>query len=215
MLLHHGTTHDIVEIDVTRGKPFKDFGLGFYTTAVYDHARNLALRNRRIEESRSVAMGKNLQLTAYVYSYEFDLRGTDKLNVKHFETADREWLRFIILNRTNRERKHNFDLVIGPTANDDTRTSIRTVTSAANGAILSDKALDLTICLCNIISGRVPPQNFSNSREGVCSDEYRKSSTVHRRARRRCFRYACNRERYVYDRGSAAVYADENIRASL
>jgi hypothetical protein len=24
--LYHGTTHDFTEIDVTRGKPFKDFG---------------------------------------------------------------------------------------------------------------------------------------------------------------------------------------------
>jgi hypothetical protein len=41
MILYHGTTHDIKEIDVTRGKPFKDFGRGFYATAVYEHARNL------------------------------------------------------------------------------------------------------------------------------------------------------------------------------
>jgi hypothetical protein len=147
MLLYHGTTHDIAEIDVTRGKPFKDFGRGFYATAVYEHARNLALRNRRIEESRLVATGENRRLTAYLYTYEFDLRSVDRLNVKRFESADREWLKFIILNRTNRERQHNCDLVIGPTADDDTRTSIRAVTNAANGAILGDAALDLLLTM--------------------------------------------------------------------
>jgi DNA-binding LacI/PurR family transcriptional regulator len=45
----------------------------------------------------------------------------------------------------SRTRQHNYDIVIGPTANDDTRTSIRAVMNAANGAILSDTALDLLI----------------------------------------------------------------------
>jgi hypothetical protein len=92
-------------------------------------------------------MGENLQLTAYLYTYEFYQRKADRLNVKHFKSADREWLKFIILNRTHRERQHDYDLLIGPTANDDTRTSIRTVTSAANGAILSDAALDLLLTM--------------------------------------------------------------------
>ncbi|MDR1540318.1 MAG: DUF3990 domain-containing protein [Clostridiales bacterium] len=100
--LYHGTTHDITKIDVSHSKPFKDLGLGFYATAVYDHARNLAKRNRRIEESRFALMGEDLRLTAYVYTYEFDLGEADKLNVKRFDSADREWLKFIIANRTNR-----------------------------------------------------------------------------------------------------------------
>ncbi|MDR1559569.1 MAG: DUF3990 domain-containing protein [Clostridiales bacterium] len=161
MILYHGTTHDFTEIDITRGKPFKDFGQGFYATAVYEHARNLALRNRRIEESRSVAMGDKPRLTTYVYIYEFDLRSVDKLNVKRFDSADREWLKFSILNRTNRERQHGYDLVIGPTANDDTRTSIRTVTSAANGAILSDTALDLLLAMLE--PDNLPTQYFFGS----------------------------------------------------
>jgi hypothetical protein len=69
----------------------------------------------------------------------------NKLNVKRFDTADREWLRFIIANRMNLTRQHDYDIVIGPTANDDTRASIRTVMNAANGAILSDTALNLLI----------------------------------------------------------------------
>jgi hypothetical protein len=40
---------------------------------------------------------------------------------------------------------HDFDIVIGPTANDDTRASIRIVMNATNGAILNDTALDLLI----------------------------------------------------------------------
>jgi hypothetical protein len=145
ILLYHGTTHDFTEIDVQRGKPFKDFGQGFYLTEIYAHARNIAIRNRRIEEERLRVMGDETELAVFIYTYEFDLREMNKLNVKRFVIADREWLKFIIANRMNRTRQHEYDIVIGPTANDDTRTSIRTVMNAANGAILSDTALNLLI----------------------------------------------------------------------
>jgi hypothetical protein len=140
-----------------RGKPFKDFGQGFYATEVYEHARNLANRNRRIEESRLSAIGNNSRLTAYVYKYEFSWDNLKKHKVKRFETADRDWLKFVILNRSNRKRPHDFDLVIGPTANDDTRTSIRVVTNAANGEILSDAALDL---LLTMIEPNILPMQY-------------------------------------------------------
>jgi hypothetical protein len=176
VILYHGTTHDFTEIDVTRGKPFKDFGRGFYATAVYEHARNLALRNRRIEESRSAAMGENLRSAAYLYTYEFDLQVADRLNVKRFESADRNWLKFIILNRTNRERQHDYDLVIGPTANDDTRTSIRAVTNAANGAILSDAALDLLLTMLE--PDNLPKQYYFGSNAAAKLLEFKGRSVL-------------------------------------
>ena len=145
LTLYHGTTHDFTEIDVMRGKPFKDFGQGFYLTKNYDHARNIAFRNRRIEEERLRVIGDETKLSVFIYTYEFEIENMNKLNVKRFNNADRDWLQFIIANRMNRTRQHEYDIVIGPTANDDTRTSIRTVMNAANGAILSDTALDLLI----------------------------------------------------------------------
>jgi len=143
--LYHGTTHDFVEIDVRRGKPFKDFGQGFYLTEIYEHARNIAVRNRRIEEERLRVMGDGAILPVFIYIYEFDIGEMNKLNAKRFDAADREWLKFIIANRMSRTRQHEYDIVIGPTANDDTRTAIRTVMNAASGAIMSDAALNLLI----------------------------------------------------------------------
>ncbi|MCL2814270.1 MAG: DUF3990 domain-containing protein [Oscillospiraceae bacterium] len=145
LALYHGTTHDFTEIDVMRGKPFKDFGQGFYLTEIYEHARNIAVRNRRIEENRLRAIGDETKLSVFIHTYEIEIEAMNKLNVKRFETADREWLRFIIANRMNKTRQHEYDIVIGPTANDDTRTSIRAVMNAANGAILSNTALNLLI----------------------------------------------------------------------
>lgn len=163
--LYHGTTHDFAEIDVRRGKPFKDFGQGFYLTSVREHAVSLAWRNCRIEKSRIAASGDNRRLSVYLYTYEFDLREMDKLNAKRFATADRDWLKFIIANRTNRTRQHEYDVVIGPTANDDTRTSIRAVTSAANGAILNDNALDLLLTMLE--PDNLPTQYFFGTDEAA------------------------------------------------
>ena len=148
-----------------RGKPFKDFGLGFYLTEYYEHARNIAVRNRRIEETRLRTMGDETKLPVFVYAYEFNLSEMNKLNVKRFDTADREWLRFIIANRMNRTRQHNHDIVIGPTANDDTRASIRTIMNAANGAILSDTALNLLIEILE--PNKLPEQYYFGTSKAV------------------------------------------------
>jgi len=163
--LYHGTTHDFAEIDVGRGKPFKDFGQGFYLTAVRGHAVNLALRNRCIEENRLAVSGDMRKLPVYLYTYEFDPRGADKLNVKRFDAADREWLKFVIVNRSNQTRQHSFDIVIGPTANDDTRTSIRAVMSTANGEILSDDALNFLLKLLK--PDNLPTQYFFGTERAV------------------------------------------------
>lgn len=35
MILYHGSNQSIVNIDLSRGKKFKDFGQGFYTILTY------------------------------------------------------------------------------------------------------------------------------------------------------------------------------------
>ena len=50
--LYHGTIYDIMEIDITRGKGYKDFGKGFYATSVKSHAENIARRNKLIAEAK-------------------------------------------------------------------------------------------------------------------------------------------------------------------
>ena len=54
--LYHGTIYDITEIDVTRGKGYKDFGKGFYATPVKSHAENMARRNKRIIEAKEAGI---------------------------------------------------------------------------------------------------------------------------------------------------------------
>jgi hypothetical protein len=143
--LYHGSTHDFTEIDVRKGKPFKDFGQGFYLAGTYDRAVSIAKRNRKLEYDRLRAKGDKSELSVFVYTYEFNLQEMEKLNLKRFKSADHEWLKFIIQNRMSRSVQHNYDIIIGPTANDDTRASIRAIMNAANGAVLNDAALDLLL----------------------------------------------------------------------
>jgi hypothetical protein len=65
--------------------------------------------------------------------YEFDLDNLSKLNLKEFTSADREWMRFVVLNRESKAQQHEYDVVIGPTANDNTRAAIQTVTPLVRG----------------------------------------------------------------------------------
>ena len=105
--LYHGTVYDIDEIDVTKGKGYKDFGKGFYATSIRSHADNIARRNKRILEEKEVRMQKNGSkyrakvYQAYRYNLEFDdscIDNPEGLNVKVFIKADREWVRFILMN---------------------------------------------------------------------------------------------------------------------
>ncbi len=42
MILYHGTYHDFGEIDLTKSKPNKDFGQGFYLSREYAQAMDMA-----------------------------------------------------------------------------------------------------------------------------------------------------------------------------
>lgn len=131
--LFHGTTYDINEIDVMQGKGYKDFGKGFYATAIKNHADNIARRNKRIFEAREAKIRqrnpeyKARVYKAYRYNLEFDdncIHNPGDLKIKVFHQADREWVRFILKNRGSDSSLHDYDIVIGPTADENTVTII-------------------------------------------------------------------------------------------
>ena len=123
--LYHGSIYDFNEINLGKGKGYKDFGKGFYATAVARHAENIARRNKYIFEKRQQVIRKNApnskseQIIAYRYNllYDQDVAG---LNIKVFEKADIEWVKFILQNRKSPVSVHDYDIVIGPTADEQT-----------------------------------------------------------------------------------------------
>lgn len=118
--LYHGSIEDFRKIDITAGRDFKDFGPGFYATPQKRHAESIAKRNMKSYEYRKLSKLKRKVLmpnkTAYRYNLLFDDKNLSDLRVLEFKTADINWLKFIILNRTHSGKVHNYDIVIGPTA---------------------------------------------------------------------------------------------------
>jgi hypothetical protein len=140
--LYHGTIHDFDTIDVTRGRFFKDFGRGFYVTEHYDHAISIARRNQSVEFERKTLIKQQYDIPMFVYSYAFDTANLEILNVKQFAKPDAEWVDFVVRNRSERNYNHGYDLVIGATANDDTRITIQQYLLGAFGEPGSDEAVD-------------------------------------------------------------------------
>jgi len=160
IIVYHGSTTLIETIDVTKGKPYKDFGRGFYVTKSKTHASSLALRNRRIEKER---YGRSCE--AYLYTFEMNMSRLSGFIIKEFSSADFEWLQFVISNRRVRDRTHNYDVVIGPTANDDTMVVLNAYLDALYGEIGEEDSL-LTL-LKNIKADKLPGQVFFSSNEAA------------------------------------------------
>jgi hypothetical protein len=165
--LYHGTIYEIDEIDVTKGKPFKDFSTGFYTSQDEGHAVRLALRSKHIAQRRLLKYGKPKAVTPQLYIYGFDLREMDRLKVKKFAAADREWVEFIVKNRLGDKREHDYDIIVGPTANanDNMSAMIDLFIIGAYGDPKSDFAMNLFLKL--ILPEALPRQMYFGSVEAA------------------------------------------------
>ena len=140
MILYHGTNEDITAIDLTKGMRHKDFGKGFYLTP----DRNTAIR---MAQKKARLFGGSATLITYEMD---DAALKSDLKVKIFpEQASVEWLVFVDANRDRKNIApiHDFDIVIGPIADDGVvlqltnfREGIYTPEQAA--AQLQDKYLD-------------------------------------------------------------------------
>lgn len=116
MILYHGSTELVNKPEIRESEVFLDFGVGFYTTTSYDQAERWARTKMR---RKNVGLG-------YVAIYEFDIEKAEKeLDVKRFESADEEWLNFVVNNRRGNMINDRRDLHIGPVADDNVYKSIR------------------------------------------------------------------------------------------
>lgn len=116
MKLYHGSNIKIEQIDLAQCKPYKDFGKGFYLTAIKEQAMEMAKRTAKIYGGEPV-----------VTSFEFDVTAMSHLSVKEFGEPNEEWALFVMANRSreNNHSIHNFDIVIGPVADDTIATLFR------------------------------------------------------------------------------------------
>ena len=116
MIIYHGSTVLVEKPEIREGENFLDFGIGFYTTTSYNQAERWARIKMRRENAD----------TGYVAIYEFDVEAAMKDTiVKRFESADMEWLMFVVKNRRGEYMNEPIDMHIGPVADDDVYQSIR------------------------------------------------------------------------------------------
>jgi hypothetical protein len=135
MLLYHGSNQEVAVPDLSKSRKTLDFGIGFYLTSNEEQAVQFAgkvvLRAKKRREFLGVAT---------VNVYEFDL-GSAKCSLRFriFEKPNEEWLKYVVANRDDRETSGDYDVVIGPMANDDV---YQVVEYYQDGGITKQMAID-------------------------------------------------------------------------
>lgn len=94
MFLYHGTPEYFEYPSLSKCKPHRDFGCGFYTTPNYIDALPMAVKN-----------------TGEGYIQTYLLEDTDGLSVLEFAARSEKWLRFVVASRLG--AASDYDLVIG------------------------------------------------------------------------------------------------------
>lgn len=109
MILYHGSTIDIAEIDLQKSRPNKDFGMAFYLSADKEQAEEMAAFKADFEGGSPV-----------LNVYEFDESLFQTMRYKHFDEYSSEWAHFVFEHRSepNGRTLHDYDIVFGPIAND-------------------------------------------------------------------------------------------------
>ena len=132
MILYHGSNVPIDVIDLSKSRPGKDFGKGFYLSADEKQAIEMA-------ESKVAFLGGEPIVT----SFEFDesILSSNVLKIKMFDSYTEEWAHFVYDNRENFTDKpiHDYDIIYGPIANDRVGAQIR---NYKNGNINLDELMN-------------------------------------------------------------------------
>mgnify|MGYP000795005949 CR=1 FL=1 len=79
MKLYHGSNIVIDQIDLSKCKPYKDFGQGFYLTEIKEQAEQMARRTSAIYGGEPI-----------VTEFEFDETALDTLSIKIFKEPSEE-----------------------------------------------------------------------------------------------------------------------------
>ena len=114
MILYHGSNMEVRNPHLLKIQRDLDFGKGFYTTSDFHQALSWAKRSVRVR-------GNGM---ACVSCYEFDEAALAEINVLRFNKADSKWLDFVASNRKGDAPQNDWDLIIGPVANDQTFPTI-------------------------------------------------------------------------------------------
>ena len=109
-ILYHGSNMKVDKPMLLKGQRALDFGAGFYLTSSYEQAMKWAKTvTRRRGNGQPI-----------VNIYDLDEQRLATLHVLSFNTADGDWLDYVVKNRRGQVVVGDYDVVIGPVANDST-----------------------------------------------------------------------------------------------
>lgn len=111
MKVYHGSYIAVRTINLSLGRPNRDFGHGFYVTKIREQAQVWA--DRKGEDNHAKGVVSEFVFDEYIWE-------DSELKLLRFECYSERWLDFVAQNRSNRSRNqvHNFDIVEGPIADD-------------------------------------------------------------------------------------------------
>ena len=139
MFLFHGSNIIVESPKLLKVQRSLDFGKGFYTTSDFEQAKNWAERSTRIRKNGS----------PLISCYEIQDVDIESLNVLHFDKPDKKWLEFVAENRKNILKENNWDLIVGPVANDQTFPTI---------ILYLDGFLDADSCIKRLLPQKLKDQ---------------------------------------------------------
>jgi hypothetical protein len=136
MKLYHGSFVAVEKPKIIVPNRALDFGAGFYCTSDFAQARKWALRQKR-RMARTIPDTMAI-VTVYLYKEEL----ANNFNVKYFASPDKTWLDFVALHRMGELDDANYDLIVGPVANDDTFQVVQDYMNAPNKDLYAPVAID-------------------------------------------------------------------------
>lgn len=108
MKIYHGSLEVVEHPVILQPNRKLDYGAGFYTTTSEKQSKEWV--ERRMLEKHSIY--------GYVNIYEFDDKRLPEFKSLIFTEPNKEWVEFVMANRTKKGFVHDYDVVYGPVAND-------------------------------------------------------------------------------------------------
>ncbi|MDR1792752.1 MAG: DUF3990 domain-containing protein [Bacteroidales bacterium] len=131
MKLYHGSNIVVDKPRILLPNRALDFGAGFYVTTDRIQAEKWA----------TIVVERKKEGNAVLNIYNFD-EIVDDLLFKHFTKPTKEWLDFVSEHRLWQYKSINYDLIIGPVANDNTMPVIQAYMNARNKELYAQIALE-------------------------------------------------------------------------
>lgn len=116
MLIYHGSDVVVGKPKILNSNRLLDFGEGFYTTSNKIQASRWAKKVAHRNDSKD----------QYLSVYKFDIKqAKNQLIVIEFDSPNKRWLDFITSNRRGNAVQEEYDIVIGPVADDNVYLTVK------------------------------------------------------------------------------------------